>query len=258
MKQLAIEGVDDDRLATAIKAGIYVSPIKLMPFEHTLSQQDFAYIAAKPTVVLGSTHIIDAMRKGLFPDTAVIHWEEDALSYKKVPEKLSDYFLNSKGRIGSLQADLDNRSGFQRFIKPVSDLKTFGGLVVQAGQTLREALDRVQLDFVPGAEDFPIYIGPIRKIESEFRVFVVGGKVVSISRYRLRGQLLYTRVRPDSHIAEVLGELALLEKPLPAYVCDIAEVPGGKFQIIEYNCINCAGFYAADGQAILKALCKLE
>ncbi|MEM8590885.1 MAG: ATP-grasp domain-containing protein, partial [Pseudomonadota bacterium] len=65
--------------------------------------------------------------------------------------------------------------------------------------------------------------------------------------------------RPEiDDTARCFGEALIAANPgyAPAYVLDICATPNG-LRMLETNCINAAGFYAADLVKLAAALCDL-
>ena len=93
---------------------------------------------------------------------------------------------------------------------------------------------------------------PTKLITRETRFFVVQGKVVAQSSYRHLG---YPSFVETSHPArDAFVEAAIKRwQPLSSFVIDIADAEPD-YKIVEINCINCAGFYAADMGKVIAAI----
>ena len=139
------------------------------------------------------------------------------------------------------------------FIRPVKDLKEFNGTVTNAAEISRwtKSVESGNFDV---SEDTLVAISPAQKIHAEWRWFIVGGKVVSGSVYRMRGQKLVQR----EHDIDVINQAqSLADKWLPHETCvmDVAYTPNG-VKVIEFNCFNSSGFYYHDINAIVLAVTK--
>lgn len=133
------------------------------------------------------------------------------------------------------------------FIRPDADSKKFDGGVrnPQELNSLLAGLD-CGLDVV---------VAPPVKIDAEYRVFIVDSEVIAASEYR-RGGIPSTQGFVPGDVTELAIDADTLWRPERAYAIDVAR-SGSRIGIVEANCITAARFYAADGQAIVAALCRL-
>lgn len=137
------------------------------------------------------------------------------------------------------------------FIRPVKDLKEFNGTVTTAKEIRRwrDSDDSQSFSF---RNDTLCAVSPPKNIKAEWRWFVVDGKVVSGSTYKMHGQRLVQREQDQAVIDEAQG---FADKWLPNDVCvmDIALTSDGP-KVIEFNCFNSSGFYYHDIGAVLGAV----
>jgi len=95
-------------------------------------------------------------------------------------------------------------------------------------------------------------MGKTREIDAEWRLFVVGGKVVSGSMYRPTAE----RSVPSDVIE--FAELATSRwAPAPVFVMDVARVDR-TWKIVECNCFNGSRFYEANVEAIVAAISQFQ
>lgn len=100
-------------------------------------------------------------------------------------------------------------------------------------------------------DDLACWMSPVSWIETEWRCWLVGGKIVGISLYRQDGQMALAR--EFSHDVYAAAErLASIYLPAPCVVLDVARV-GDQYKVIEFNPIHCSGWYAADVHKVLSA-----
>ncbi|WAX21556.1 hypothetical protein [Stenotrophomonas phage RAS14] len=137
------------------------------------------------------------------------------------------------------------------FIRPVKDLKSFSGSVAEA-HDIRNWMNSTKSGNFSFTEDTEIIIAPIQKLYSESRFFIVGGKVVDGSYYRMGGSLQVSAIKQPE-----MYELAqtFADKWLPHECCvmDLAETDDG-YRVIEFNTINSSGFYEHDIRKIVTAM----
>lgn len=96
------------------------------------------------------------------------------------------------------------------------------------------------------------WASPPKHIKSEYRAFIVNGAIISASLYREKGENVRVLVDDTGLLAE-MQELADIYHPASAFVMDVASTESS-MKVIEYNSINCSGWYAADVGKVLEAL----
>lgn len=137
------------------------------------------------------------------------------------------------------------------FIRPLHDLKQFNGTVTSAKE-MRQWMSSVESGNFSFSEDTLTAIAPYKKIYNESRFFVVGGKVIDGSFYRVAGKMLPQEIN-DSETLNIAQKIA--DKWLPHQCCvmDLAMTDDG-MKVIEFNTINSSGFYKHDISKIVNAL----
>jgi hypothetical protein len=143
------------------------------------------------------------------------------------------------------------------FVRPVTDSKDFAGFVTNATEFegwKRNVLDLKPEDGATVSGDTRVMLCPQQAIYREWRVWFVDGKAVTASLYKEGSRVRYDD-RVDLQVYE-FAEGVLTEsrwQPARAYCMDVAETPHG-LKIIEVNCINSAGWYAADMNKLVGAV----
>lgn len=141
------------------------------------------------------------------------------------------------------------------FMRPDPDLKQFSGsvyIIKEALDFLIDAMACTSSGSYKIEPDFLIVASQPKEILGEWRWFVVNGKVIDGSSYRLNGRLGKIHVEGGSFHNNA-QELADKWLPSPCCVMDIALLPDSGFKVIEFNCINGSGFYNHDMKKIMKA-----
>ena len=159
-----------------------------------------------------------------------------------------DNILNPNAKVlrfADVTADL---LGDTTFIRPALDSKSFSGRVYERKEFLswqREVLHVVGTDTSePLNMDTLVVLSPPVNIQSETRFFVVNGEIVTGSLYKRGRQVFYSEDINDT-VRDFACYCVDKWKPNPAFVIDIAETDNG-LKVVEANCLNAAGFYAAD------------
>lgn len=142
------------------------------------------------------------------------------------------------------------------FVRPSLDLKQFSGQVIEAKECADWLQDAMTCD-TSGSYKIEagtmIVIAPPKKVQAEWRWFVVGGRVVSGSMYRAHGQMRQERVTEQALIDEAQKIARRGWLPASCCVMDLALV-NDELKVIEFNCINSSGFYDNDIRAVFDAL----
>ncbi|WP_026155509.1 ATP-grasp domain-containing protein [Paracoccus sp. N5] len=163
-------------------------------------------------------------------------------------------------RVGEIEAALpDDGRGW--FIRPVADSKEQAGAVRTAAdirETARKvmSLDADEISHGSLRPDTLMMLTPPARILKEWRIWIVNGNVVTYSLYKEGARVTY-RHEIDEDALEFTRTLARLNAGYsPAYVMDICRTEQG-LRLLETNCINAAGFYAADLAKLAATLDRL-
>jgi len=185
----------------------------------------------------------------------------------------AENILNADSVTGRICDGIDiTHMGDQVFARPVDDSKAFAG-VVMSKYDFFDWMQSISVieeeEFQPLHKNTKIAVASFKKINAEYRLFVVDGKVVTASLYK-QGNQVIANENVDQGVLDfgqrMVDEwqtkvdcriLPSVRIPADAYVIDIADTDGG-FKVIEINNINSAGFYDADVQKIIMALEDME
>lgn len=158
--------------------------------------------------------------------------------------------LNDKASYYPVRENLNLTFPKDMFIKPSKDQKAFSPGILEAGSTVESFIKSQHF------EDFfldeILIAAPVKEIYSEYRFFVVDGRVITGSMYKMNGQLLIKEDVPPI-IFDCAKEYAKLYHPDKIFTMDLADTPEG-IKIVEYNCWNASGLYATDAQKIFFAV----
>ena len=97
----------------------------------------------------------------------------------------------------------------------------------------------------------PVVVAPLKEIYREYRFFIVDGKVITGSLYKMGDQVVYKTELDDSEI--FTQKMVDLWQPAEAFVLDIALTKDG-YKVLEVNCFNSAGYYAIDVGKLVHAV----
>lgn len=229
--------------------------IKIIPFVHEIAGET-PDITIQPVVCYGSVGIQKVAHTNKWLPGV---WTSDAFSIINYRDALGDLFLNYDAKLIPIHelykiAIQLPKNDFV-FIRPNLDTKEFAGLVVDRAEltTWYENLKRIgYLD----ENNFNIITATPKIILDEYRVVVVGGKIITWSTYRKQGVAHQSPTAPAGALAVALRAIEKYN-PADVFVIDIARVPEG-YKVIEYNTFNSAGLYACNTDKIVEAINKLE
>ena len=207
-------------------------------------------------VPYGTVKLIRLWQKGLLPKSVQVFYHEpsfDQFNYARlIPKEL---LLNGDVQYTTLGQIKDWQMATDVFIKPTRDLKAFAGVIVSKGQTPGEEIfSRPQDSSLSDSE--VVLIAPLREIVKEFRNFVVDGKVIDSSIYKIGPKVTYERPSTEEfdQIHRFFDIVKSHYEPHDVYVVDFALLADGQWVVIEYNCLNCAGMYSVDRRKIFNAI----
>ncbi|AFC21828.1 hypothetical protein GAP32_376 [Cronobacter phage vB_CsaM_GAP32] len=197
-----------------------------------------------PTMSFGSYALANQLIEAGYTPGGFIN---DNLNIKIQMEKWgNDVFLNSDAVFSTLST-LQKPEWKNIFIRPVYDTK----------KMIARVIPNVNFDFAIqlysayNKAELEVMIADAKDIIAEYRLFIVHGKVVAHSLYKLRGEVRMQPKVPES-IINIAESLCNQWVPAAAFVMDFAETSEG-FKVLEVNNINCAGFYACDIPSIVEA-----
>ncbi|MEL6480893.1 MAG: ATP-grasp domain-containing protein [Pseudomonadota bacterium] len=144
------------------------------------------------------------------------------------------------------------------FMRPVDDSKETPGRVYEAAQiiALAEKVLTLGEDEIPQGSlrhDTALMLSRPVRILKEWRVWVVADRIVTASLYKEGARIVYRQeIDPDA-LAFAEEMVSLNPGYQAAYVLDICRSEAG-LKLLETNCINAAGFYAANLERLVQAL----
>jgi len=144
------------------------------------------------------------------------------------------------------------------FVRPVEDSKEIAGTVMTSDELTEMARNVNNLlpgEYIQGSlkPDTLMMIGEPHHIQKEWRNWIVEDRLITSSLYKMGGRVLY-REEIDQDAREfVEWMIALNPGYAQAYVLDVCRTDEG-LKIIETNCMNAAGFYAADLFKLIEAI----
>jgi hypothetical protein len=252
----------ENLLATLERCSLMYSVHKAVPFVGIIEPEP-VIPEGMSVIVMGSYSLArHARNRGWKPGAFL-----DNLDFVVQREHWGEHMLNADAEIYPWGAIPFQREPF--FIRPVLDTKTYTGLVVDWGEyeRWRETLQRLPETNDPINDPLSVSVHSLneptmvcrrKQIYSETRTWIVEGRVVTCSGYKVGTLKRYTPPEMvDAHIVEFANARAAEWSPNRAYVLDVAETEEG-LKIGEVNNLNSAGWYKCDMQKLVLALEQMD
>lgn len=201
-------------------------------------------------VVEGKVYVCGALKlakiardKGWTPGS----FFNENFSFDRWLAALGDELLNSVFDKGTLAA-VAVPASVSFFIRPAEDSKAFDGGVIDAETLSDWRRDPAKRHL----QQIDVIVSPLKEIYREYRLFVVGGQIVTGSVYKVAGK---PQISSDveSYVLDYARSMIARWSPADSFVIDIA-LSGDGLKIIEFNNINCSGFYASDVARYVQAI----
>jgi hypothetical protein len=137
------------------------------------------------------------------------------------------------------------------FIRPVHDLKEFAGHVMKA-KAIRPWVEVLEEGDCEIDGSTLVALSAPKEIQMEWRYLIVGGRIVTGSSYRFRGQPQARRELEADVLAEAQA-LANMWLPHPCCCMDVA-LCNDELRVVEFNGLNATGFYDHDIDGFVRAV----
>lgn len=240
-----------EALTGAIKQnGSEYELIEVVPFDPDIRYQQKD--GASP-IIYGSSTFMFGSRKHPYLKNGVFY-DEDTFAMTRYLKYWGADMLNADGIIvaAGLVGDLDYRDSDPVFVRPDSDSKSFSGDVYEFGD-LKQRFAGLDGSNPYLDKDSRVLLARPKPIGKEWRSFIVSGKVVSSSRYRVDGRLSVSSEDIPVGMIKFCEEMCGRYQPHQVFVMDTA-LYQGKYKVIECNCFNGSGVYAHDWNVIVRAV----
>lgn len=226
--------------------------VKVVPFTEDLSdeQQTIPHIVPTGNVmVCGSTTLAKIAKKRGWTPGSFLNENHDYRVWKQAYGK---HLLNADAKVCRFADVQSDWSPF--FIRPCEDSKSFPGLVTDWEDFVEWQHKVINLHetYTSLNADTMVSYGPLKTILKEFRFFVVDGRIVGESLYKIGTRVVYNEV-VDYDAKWFASSMIEHWQPARAFVIDVAATDDG-YRVIEINCINSAGFYAIDVAKFVMAI----
>lgn len=221
--------------------------IGIIPFEHTLTGLDEADPSV-PTLFYGSTQLLELAPKQYRPGC---FYEKEWFDPKYWIDKRDD-FLNPYLRlitVSELRSSWVDKPTFIKSIEP----KQITGQILEPE---KEDYDRWLVEHSDLDGSTELIFSDYRKIDKEWRFFILNNQVITGSSYKRDGCLII-RDPMNEQIYSVAEQKAKQWLPHRNVVMDICLLRSGEYKVVEFNCFNSSGFYNCDVGRIVDSVSLL-
>jgi hypothetical protein len=239
---------DFDQIKNACqKIGVPFLGLNIIPFTKKLP----AFERSSHSIIYGST-TFNALAFGDERLSKGVFYDELHFSMENYIEKWQQHMLNYDAQVitfKTLMEDGQYKDDQLLFIRPNDDGKSFAGEVKQLNEISDwyeklKAVENTNLSL-----DSKIVVSTPYNIQYEWRLWIINKKVIAASKYREYFQLKKEAGCPIDVVA--FAEARCREyTPHDVFVMDIC-LCGDSYFIVECNCMNGAGFYKANVEAIV-------
>jgi len=235
--------------------------VKVVPFVGEIIGTDGPPLPSSggDAIVMGSYSLARQAKKMGWVPGAFLH----NLDFEVQHRAWGEWMLNADAHVCAFDAVPFQPEPF--FIRPVHDTKAFTGYVEDWDGYSKWLASLRRLPESPDPENDPLGVNlmtlstPVmvcakKEIYSETRTWVVDGRVVTSSGFKLGTLKRYTTPdQVDSRVIDFANSVAGHWSPNEAYVLDVADTADG-LKVGEVNNLNSAGWYRADLQRLVTAL----
>lgn len=220
--------------------------LEIVPFSDSLPDVDLG--DHKEVLVYGTTTMIKNASKKWNPGT---FFNPENFKCSTWIEKYGNNCFNYGGKVWVLK-DLIQNCPETCFIRPNNDLKDFSGVVVKKESVL-DFYENVKKGDYLFDENLEVYVAPIKHIQKEWRVFIVGGKAITASQYKLKSMIALDQ-KVEQRVLDFAQSMSDIWCPEKAFVMDICLTLENELKLLELNCFNASGAYLCDLTKIVKSV----
>ena len=182
---LISEDILSNIMDAAHKSGYGVMPIKIIPFSDS---PEFAFdplvdVPKDLLIPYGSTSMIKSFARSKWNKNGFF-FNEANLRTSVWIKHLGQRILNHDSLFMTMEEAFSLKEGTY-FMKPDNDLKDFVGDVIEACE-IRRFCENVSAGGFCFKTDIPIVLSPVKQIGWEYRLFMIGTKVIAKSSRSLR------------------------------------------------------------------------
>lgn len=167
-----------------------------------------------------------------------------------------EHMLNSDGTFINYGDELPEYLPDYFFARPSKDSKVFSGGLFTKSSWKKWVETPVSADVIESilSPETRIFVAPAKNgIQKEIRCWIVDGKVITISLYKLGSKGFQQNYDHEEEAINYAQKIANIFSPSRAFVLDIC-LHNGEYKVVEINCMNCSGYYDSNMNKLIQAL----
>lgn len=221
--------------------------IKFRPFTNEIEFKT----NRKDVWVFGSTNLAQVAKQYDWNPGCMFNDNHDIEVYGK---EYGENMLNHDGYIINFGDKLPETLPYVFFARPTKDSKVFSGQCFTPdtwNNWVKETEDSNVKQRL--TMETRILVAPFKDIQQEIRCWIVDGKVVTMSQYKIGARVVLQNQDNNEEAFIFANKMIKMYCPARAFVLDICLV-NNDYKIVEINCINCSGFYDGNMGMLIDAL----
>jgi len=166
-----------------------------------------------------------------------------------------EYMLNNNGHVIEAIDELPEKLPYVFFARPTKDTKVFSGQLFtkDSWNSYIEDLKQGSTIGYITKETKVLVAPPKQNIQQEIRCWIVDGKIVTMSQYKIGNRVVYQNHDNNEEATIFVNKLLKRFQPARAFVIDIC-LYQDEYYVVEVNCINCSGFYDGNMSKLIQSL----
>lgn len=162
--------------------------------------------------------------------------------------------LNSDGFTIAVGDEIPEELPYAFFCRPTLDTKSFSGGPFTKDSWKQYIVDLTDSNMIQNlSNETKVMMAPLKHIQQEIRCWIVDGKPVTMSQYKIGTRVNYVNMDRNEEAYIFAKKMAKLFSPARAFVLDIC-LHEDDYKVVEINTINCSGFYDLDMSKLIQSL----
>lgn len=179
----------------------------------------------------------------------------DSHDFEVYAPKYGENMLNHDAKVINVGDAIPEEIPYAFFARPAKDTKSFSGQVFTIDSWQEYIKDLSDSSMIQSlTQETKVVVAPLKSnIQQEIRCWVVDGRVVTISQYKIGSRVVYQNMDNNQEAMIFCKDMCKLFCPAKAFVIDIC-LYNDEYKVVEINCINCSGFYDGDMSKLIQSL----
>jgi hypothetical protein len=233
---------------TLRRMGLDYEVVRYIPFEHQVEH----VTPRKDIWVWGALNMAHICSKYGWKPGSMYNANHDFEVYG--PKFGLENMLNGDAHFMNIEEEVPSHMEYF-FARPTGDTKSIKSQVYSAKgwKDLVELSNSKHSDSPQSPKGARVMLSSPKDTQQEVRCWVVNGKVVTASRYKLGFRVNKQNYDNESMFVDFAQSMVDKYQPAEAFVIDVC-LSENLLKVVEVNCINCSGFYHANMPKLVEAI----